>query len=110
MGHLKWGKLWKWIVVERGQSRYNYNGKAGPPAGFSIIGGRRGSIPVVLNQFVVGVDLRLGQRENELFIVIVKAVDVQLQAFQREEAIAFEAKFAEAFLDKVILYCSGQGA
>jgi len=29
MGEKKWGGVWKWTVVERGQNRSNYNGKAG---------------------------------------------------------------------------------
>ena len=36
MGEIKWGKLWKWVVVERGQSRNCYNKEAGlrKPASF----------------------------------------------------------------------------
>ena len=72
--------------------------------------GKRGSIPLVLNQFVVDVDLGPWKRQYQGWVVIGYTGDVHFQAFQRKEAIAFECEFAESFVYEILESGSGKWA
>src|SRR5579864_5977880 len=71
---------------------------------------RKRSIPGVLNEFFVDVDLALGDGQDKCLVIVTPSVHVHFQAFEGKEAVAFKAQFAESFFDEILLGGSGDRA